>query len=97
MELTTEGETWKVVKAEVRAKRKKNAAAYLELLQKSGIPFEISNRGETLIFRPSNRPNVLFWPATGKWRVSKPGAKTFNGGATSFLSWYWETFRLERR
>ncbi len=92
--MTTEGETWKAVKAEVRAKRKKNAGAYLELLQASSIPFEISNRGETLIFRPSNRPNVLFWPSTGKWRVSKPGAKTFNGGATSFLKWYRETFRV---
>lgn len=85
--MTTEGDVWRQVRAEVKAKRRQNAAAYLELLSRSGIPFEITNQGQTLVFRQHVGNPILFWPSTGKWRVSEPHAKTFNGGARAFLSW----------
>lgn len=84
----SEGEIWRQVKEQVRAKRQSNARAYLELLQKSGHIFTVTNGSEQLMFREPGKPPVDFWPSTGRWRIPKAGSKTHNGGATSFLAWY---------
>ncbi len=84
----SEGEIWRAIAVQVKAKRTKNLAAYLELLTASSVPFTITNHGQTLLFREFGKPPVDFYPSTGKWRVAQPSSKTYSGGGKAFLSWY---------
>lgn len=61
-------------------------AANLEALRKSGLPFE--ERPEACLFRAPGKPQVDFYPSTGRWRVVAGQRKTYRGGAAAFLAWY---------
>lgn len=84
----SEGEIWRVVRAQTRAKRRDNRVKNLALLEKSGVPFTLTNHGEDTLFREPGKPPVNFWLSTGKWRITLPGGKTMSGGAKAFLGWY---------
>ena len=60
----------------------------MDIMEKSGIEYDTKNSGEVLIIRftwPQGKPQVEFWPSTGRWRVR---GKIFKGGAKSFINWY---------
>lgn len=53
----------------------------------SGLNFRSTNNGECLVFRERNKPQVDFYPSTGRWRVIGD-KRTCSGGAGAFLTWY---------
>lgn len=73
-----------------KAKRLRNAKQKIEntaVIEESGIPFESSNNGQSLMFREKGKPQVDFYPSTGRWQLVKTN-KIINGGAEAFLNWY---------
>ena len=67
-------------------RKERHAAAYkvnLEILNASGIPFEIQASG--CLFREKGKPKVDFFPHTGRWVCL---GKVRKGGAERFLEWY---------
>ena len=57
------------------------------ILEKSGLEYEVKNEGEDFIFRKRGRPKVNFYPSTGRW-YSLDLQQTFSGGARKFIKWY---------
>jgi len=59
----------------------------MKAIEKSGLKYEVKNLGESVLFRLEGKPKADFFPSTGRWRVAGR-AKTYRGGAISFLTWY---------
>lgn len=62
----------------------------MAVLEASGLAFTVTNNGENLCFREPGCVKVDFYPSTGRWRTVggiRP-AKTYRGGARSFVAWY---------
>ena len=55
-------------------------------LQNSGIEFK--RHVTACLFRENGKPKIDFYPHTGRWRTVGKNAKTFSGGAKTFLKWY---------
>jgi len=72
----------------MQAERKRLHAEWrsknMEVLALCGIPYRITNNGESVIFRHPDYPEADFFPSTGRWRSS---GNTFSGGAEKFLKW----------
>lgn len=60
----------------------------MDVLNSSKIEFV--HKDTVCLFRESDRPKIDFYPHTGRWRTVGKNAKTFRGGAKSFLKWYSE-------
>ena len=54
----------------------------------SGLNFRTTNNGECLVFRERGKPQVDFYPSSGRWRDVGPSKRNYNGGAEAFLTWY---------
>lgn len=63
---------------------KKNTIA----LSNSGLSFKVT--GNTYLFRTPGKPQVDFYPHTGRWRIVGKNAskKVFTGGGEAFINWY---------
>lgn len=61
--------------------------ADLARIEGSGFACMPKNNGETIAFRSPDKPQVDFYPSTGRWRVVG-GYNTMAGGADKFLKWY---------
>ena len=80
------GEAYSIMNDEKRARHANWKVKNLKVIENSGILHRKAG-GETVLFREEGKPKVDFYPSTGRWRM--PGkAKTFRGGARSFINWY---------
>jgi hypothetical protein len=69
--------------------------ANVAVIEKSGTRFQWE-RGEAkmaMLFREPDRPQVDFYPASGKWRICGH-SECMDGGADRFLEWYASQRRL---
>ena len=65
----------------------------MAVMKQSDIQYGVKNNGQVLIvnevskykYHLTGKPQVQFWPSTGRWRAR---GKTFSGGAKAFLNWY---------
>lgn len=62
-------------------------AQNMAVLNSSDLNFKAVNFEETVLIREPGKPKVDFFPSSGRWRVAGV-ARTFQGGAQSFLDWY---------
>lgn len=83
----TMGPEFRLMQAVKQSRHLLAKATNIEILTKSGIPFELKNNDEMCIFRVEHKPKTDFWPSTGRWRMVV-GGRTYSGGAKSFLAWY---------
>jgi len=61
----------------------------MDVLNKSNVPFRLTNGGEACLFRLGDRPYADFYPSTGRWRVvDNTKSRAQSGGAKKFLQWY---------
>jgi hypothetical protein len=57
----------------------------MRILQAAPFRFMMTANGTCLLFREVGKPNVDFYPHTGRW---KAGATMHRGGAAQFVKWY---------
>ncbi len=84
-------EFWRDVREARKTKHQEMKEQNTRLLTEAGIAFREVNQGENLLIREPGKPNVDFYPSTGRWRIPQKN-QTYSGGAQAFLSWYNKQF-----
>ena len=79
------GDIYRDMTADKKEQHKEWKAVNTETIDKSGINYESTNDGETLLFRENNNLKIDFYPSTGRWKFRN---QMFRGGARQFLNWY---------
>ena len=86
-------EDWEGVSEAFREMKQERHADWfaknMEALRASGLTF--TEHQTSIVFREPGKPQVDFYPHTGRWRVVGKGApkrEPFRGGAKAFLRWY---------
>ena len=59
--------------------------ANMRILEAAPFKYTVTAKGTCLLFREIGKPNVDFYPHTGRW---KAGARMYSGGAAAFVKWY---------
>lgn len=59
----------------------------METLEKSTVPYEVTNDGFCCVFRVEGRPRCDFYPTTNRWR-DVDAKISYKGTAQHFLHWY---------
>ena len=78
-------EAFKAIKEWNGIKRDKRTILNTNILNSSGLPFQINSRGFYML-RSKEYPRVDFYPSTGRWIWVNHG-KALSGGAVKFLVW----------
>ena len=76
-------ETFRDMAEQRKARHKQWNAHNRQVLVEANMIF--TDKGETLLFRESGKPQVDFYPSTGRWKVD---GIMYSGGAKRFLEWY---------
>lgn len=79
------GEIYRDMTANKKERHKEWKTINTDIIESSGLKFESTNNGETILFREHEQIKVDFYPSTGRWKFH---GKMFRGGARQFLNWY---------
>lgn len=61
-----------------------------DAIKTAGLRYTVTNDGLCIVIREVGKPQVDFYPSTGRWRVVGKSPQTFGGHAEKFLRWYAE-------
>lgn len=83
----TMGDVFRAMRTAKQQRKDEARIDNMRVLNESGVPFREGPDGNTCLFREPGKPQVNFFPSTGRW--ARCGLhKAQSGGATAFLAWY---------